>query len=247
MEITEMCGLAGYSGVQSKYKFRLAYFLGLGIDSRGGHAAGFASITNKGIKHDTRLGKWENATVKFLLKATSGNTCMMHARYATCGTGARDEAHPFEITRKKKPVMYGMHNGVIWDAARSAYQNDRDYTVDSKELFELMADGKYRYISKLNGYGVVTWINAKDNDHIKLCKMSKDGQICIAQLATGGIVWASTWPILKRAVGLARLKIAKVYKEIEVGKIHEIREDEVYVTSKKGPILSEFSAPLTHR
>src|SRR5579859_143434 len=129
-----MCGLAGIAGITNRNtRERLIWTLGMGIDERGGHAAGFVSVRETKVVQGRREGFWISAPDKFIERAAIGQTVLMHARYATCGKGGRHEAHPFEIVRNGRPVLWGAHNGVIWDAEESAMFHNRPYDVDSRE------------------------------------------------------------------------------------------------------------------
>lgn len=237
-----MCRIGGFALDHNKYnsttRFTLVNVLGRMLDSGGGHAAGFVSIASNRIRCGKRIGEWKDSKDRFVRMAASGNVCMMHARYATCGGYEIDAAHPFTIRRDNKSVLYGIHNGVIYDADDSAKAHGREYTVDSKEIFELIADKEYGKLNQLHGYGVINWIDAKDPTHIKLAKLSEDGEIYVASLKGGGMVWASTWSLLSPALAAARLEAEKYYT-IDVGQVYTIDQEHIRFTDNKDCKLAE--------
>lgn len=230
-----MCGLAGFAGINDRRaRFDLVWALGFGIDERGGHAAGFVTLDNGSVIEGRKLGHWSTAKDKFIRRAAIGQTTLMHARWATCGDGTIREAHPFKIMRGGAPVLYGAHNGIIWDAEVSAHLNDREYSVDSKELFELLADDAIEQIQDLSGYGVITWVEAENPGDVLLSKLSKSGEIHVCSLVGGGIVWGSTESIVHCALKESNLKEKSHYLIEEVGRVYRISRDTVRLTSREG-------------
>ncbi len=238
-----MCGISGFIGINSKARKDLVDSLGLGIDMRGGDASGYLSISDTGTTtHAKKLGTWTGARNKFRRKC-SGEIVMMHARWATCGDKReQDQAHPFEIRRDHKTVLWGAHNGCIWNADDSAKANGRKYTVDSKELFHLLADGDVRGINDLDGYGVITWYRPGDN-HVNMVRLSEQSEICVVQVEGGGIAWASTWAILGDALEYANLKAEFEFRLDEVGRVYQMSAGGVVGSSVTG-IKFESNKPF---
>src|SRR5271166_2060654 len=112
-----MCGVAGFSGIGDVgVQETLTWALGLGIDTRGGDASGFVSLAEGyGPRVGRKLGHWQSASDKFLRRASKGHTAMLHARFATSGGRTVREAHPFEIVRGGRPVLWGVHNGCLYN------------------------------------------------------------------------------------------------------------------------------------
>lgn len=236
-----MCGLAGFAGISSLLKrYYLTVVLGAGIDRRGGHAAGYVAVhpepDSSPVRMARKLGTWDTAHTRFIVGAAKGELTMMHARFATCGS--RDEvlhAHPFAIQRNGRSRLWGMHNGVIYDAKDSARKHGRPYTVDSKEILELLADDELESLQALGGYGVLTWIDRAQPDRVKVSRLSDDGEIVIAKIKGGGVVWASTWRILSEALECANLEAEYTIDVSEVGRVFEItKAGEVYRSEKVG-------------
>jgi len=218
-----MCGLAGHAGVDSqRIREQLTFGLGIGIDIRGGDAAGFATITeDKTIAVGHKPGCWINARERFLQRASEGTLSMLHARFATCGTGAITEAHPFVIKREGKTILFGAHNGIIYNAYSSAQRNGRKLTVDSKELFELLADKDYEGLKRLQGYGVITWIEADNPTCMFVHRLTAMSDFHIEQLEHGGFVWGSTREIVARALDMADLNYTCHY-DLDVGVTYRV-------------------------
>jgi predicted glutamine amidotransferase len=235
-----LCGLSGYSGIKSlEARHKLVEALGYGIDLRGGDSCGYVSIANGGLRYARKSGIWSDARSRFVKGASSGDTCMMHARFATCGDKkAPTNAHPFAIRRKGKVVLWGAHNGMIPDAWDCAKFHGRDITVDSQEVFELLADKQYKVIQKLDGYGVITWVEANDINHINVARLTDNSEFKVYEVAGGGIIWGSTWTIIATALKYAGLEATAEYKLDEIGRVYQIHADNVISTDIDGVKLS---------
>ena len=240
-----MCGLSGYNfkedqEIGDEKRMKLVLGLGSGIDSRGGHAAGYVSIGQHSIKYCRKIGKWLKAKDRFIKGASENNLCVMHARFATCGDRDQvNQAHPFNIKRNDKTVLFGCHNGMIGGAFESAKAHGRNISVDSQEVFELIADKDYEGIQKLTGYGVITWIEPDKKDFVNIVKLSNHADICIIKTKEGGIVWGSTWAIVGDALKLAGLTAANGYKDLDIGRVYEIHPGELRSTSVTGIKLGD--------
>lgn len=236
-----MCGLSGFTNIKdNRTRFFLTLGLADGIDTRGGHAAGYLSLTDVGKLRYARVAKkFCSAGPDFLRGAASGSRlCMMHARFATCGK--KDEpknAHPFAIQRNGNTVLWGAHNGVVnsWQSAR---EHGRDIDVDSQELFELIADGDFEGITKISGYGVITWIERENPGVVKICKLSPGASFEIYGIDGNSLVWASTAGILSAALARAKLKANCSY-DLECGKVYEIHSNLIRYSGRDGLKLAE--------
>ena len=238
-----MCGLAGHIGIaDNSRRFYLTLGLARGIDTRGGDAAGFLTVNRGGVKRSRVACEWKRAGHKFLQAAASGSTvCMMHARYATCGKReSSSHAHPFEIERRGSPILWGAHNGTAPGAWASANRNDRSniVEVDSQEIFELIADEDFDGIRKMRGYGMATWVEAKNPSLVKMCMLSDYADICVVAVKGGGLAWASTPKILDDALNFSRLDLGEVL-EMEPGRIYEASRDNFVPTEVSNVILAD--------
>lgn len=230
-----MCGLAGYTGITGAFtRLALTASLGRGIDQRGGHAAGFLTGNSNGVSCQRILGEWKKAPIEFIKEAASGEMCMMHARFATCGKHKVNEAHPFTIRRDGQVVLWGAHNGMIIDAWESADLNDRKIRVDSQEIFELMADGDLKGLRDLTGYGVITWVEAKNPGVVCMARLTEDSDFCAMTVKEGGLVWASTQEIVTGAIEKARLTPGTEFSMPDIGRVYKLLPEGVYWTGKRG-------------
>lgn len=237
-----MCGIAGYAGIPGwERRSKLTMGLALGIDLRGGDAAGFLALDGKTSPViSRRTGTWLGASDAFYDRATGGRrTLLMHARFATCGKKTKSEAHPFEVRRNGQPVLWGVHNGVIYNAAQSATRHRRRYDVDSRELFELLADGQNEKISRLEGYGTIMWVEAKRPDRILACRMTESADLTLARTFGGGMVWGSTARIVHEAIGWTDLRAADWIDFKSVGTVYSIDAKGVHLTNRRKVLLQE--------
>jgi Glutamine amidotransferase domain len=218
-----MCGIGGFGGIPIAKRQVLTLALGLGIDRRGGHSSGYLSIQHSGaLERGRTTDTWSTADAGFHKSAWQGNLVAMHARYATCGSHSKTNAHPFKVQRKRKTVLWGMHNGIIWDAHGSAKKNGRDYTVDSLELLELLADREYDQIAGLSGYGTIVWVEAGDTKHVKICRMTENADMHIARNTEGhGTIYGSTAGIVNESAAHAGVTIEPPW-EPDHGVVYQI-------------------------
>ncbi len=239
-----MCGLGGFAGIyNARTRYALVTALGMGIDERGGHAAGFVTVNSDGhLKSHKKLGHWLSAKEKFIRSAASGPLAMLHARFATCGKKTVQEAHPFAIQREGRTKLYGAHNGVVYNAWSSAVKHKREILVDSQEIFECIADGNIKALNDLDGYGVITWIDPSDPSHVKMTRLSSHADIYVAAVQGGGIVWGSTKDIVHDALQLADLKHKHHYDLKEVGQVWQLQADGVFKTTETGYKFDERPA-----
>lgn len=227
-----MCGLSGFVGVTDPDKrTSLVIALAVGIDERGGHAAGYVTIGDA-LRYGRRVGEWAHAGDRFFQAASSGPVALMHARFATHNNADKETAaHPFAIKRGGRTVLWGAHNGASHDAWSSAHRNGRTFDVDSRELFELIADGKHAAIGNMYGWGVLSWITRREPHTIKLCVASEGGALEIVKTKCGAIVYASTKEILNGALEFAGLEVVHTYDTV-VGVTYGLRWENGVATLK---------------
>lgn len=172
---------------------------------------------------------------------------MMHARFATCGNKDDvSQSHPYAVKRDGQVKIFGAHNGVIREAFESAKAHNRHIDVDSQEVFELLVDKEFEAIQKLSGYGVLTYIDAAERDHINLVKLSYGGDIVVVKLKEGGVVWASNWSILNDGLKMAGLTADSEYKDMEVGHVYRIQPDGMFKTKIEGIKLNSGYTSRSH-
>jgi len=115
----------------------------------------------------------------------------------------------------------------------SASKNRRKHTVDSRELFELLADGDMKGLQGLTGYGAITWM-VPGSDEVALTKLSASGSLVVASVKSGGVVWASTKDILESALSKAELSVETYYDIEAVGNVFMISAEGVFTTKTTG-------------
>ncbi len=230
-----MCGLAGWAGIPAKSRYNLTRALGVGIDARGRHSIGYVS---DGRIVGRALGTWADVAPSMIRTASGGETALLHARYRTGGKINVQNAHPYTIMRKGRIVLHGAHNGVLDGTEDTAKKYRRHHTVDSRELFELLADGRIEEINDLEGYGVVTWTTPNSHD-IRLAKLTDSGEISVCRLRDGGIVYASTEDILIDALVAAELVPEDVY-ELETGRVYRISPAGITTTPIDGLTVQDW-------
>jgi len=217
-------------------RVKLAGALGIGLDKRGGHAAGYVSLSSadsgKGIGMARRAGKWGDSSWRFIRSAAAGEVAIMHARYATCGEKDNPlHAHPFAIRREGKTVLYGAHNGIVYGGRDTAKAAGREYTVDSRELFELLADGNIAAIQAMSGYGVINWVTP-ESGVVRMARLSSNSDFACVSLACGGIAWASTMAILEEAVKHAETEPVSTLLAPDVGKVYTLTPEGICETGQ---------------
>jgi len=232
-----MCGISGHSGIHPSRRKLLTIGLAMGIQKRGSHASGYLSIDKNGAMERGRTDKAWMEDPKWSSRcADLGQTVMMHARHATCRNKGIEDAHPFEIKRDGKSVLWGMHNGVIYNADESAKAHGREMTVDSRELLELLADNEGEKIKKLSGYGVVAWIRSNEPHRMYMARMTATADMCMARVKDptmalvehteyNGTIFASTKEILKYAASLAGVELAEEPFELKNHVVYYVDHD----------------------
>jgi hypothetical protein len=236
-----MCGLAGFSGVDISKTAELAYLLGVLIDDRGGHAAGYLTTHAERKPRVGRiLGKWQDARERFILEASTGDVTALHSRFATCGGRTVREAHPFTIKRNGSPVLWGMHNGVLYNAGESARKNNRTLNVDSAEMFELLADKDLDGLRALQGYGAIAYATAEHGGQVNLAKLSDDGALYVCALKEGGTVWGSTKEIVLDGLEWCDLHIKHPYK-LDTGRVYSVKGGAIYQTDLDGVTVAQHT------
>lgn len=242
-----MCGIAGFTGVTDPDKrLALVTCLGMGVDERGGHAAGFVATDRQGhVRFGRTLGEFGKASKRFLSSAAAfDGATLLHARFATLANAADVQcAHPFAVRRDERTVLWGCHNGHIEDAYSSATRNRRLFTVDSLEVFELMADGEHEAINRLHGWGTLAWILGTDRTTVRLAMLSQCAQLYICKTECGATVFGSTQAIVRNALAIAGMTFSGSY-ELTPGTTYLVRPDGCFV-DKEAPAL-EFADRMTY-
>jgi predicted glutamine amidotransferase len=195
-----MCGIAGYSlSENSRIQPRkLAKALLTEIQSRGNQASGYAwqSSTGSGIY------KRDVAGSALSMKPMSRGTrvAVLHTRYATHGS-ITDNANNHPVLSPDKSVAL-VHNGVIYN--HNTVRGEIPFRlpeVDSSVIPALLQtfERDTQSFEKLDGDASVAWLDDNDRFTLNVARISYS-PLCIAQLADGSFVFASTEQLLLSAL-----------------------------------------------
>lgn len=233
-----MCGISGFSGIKNaNARLKLTDALGHAIYTRGYGGSGFVTLDGMGGMNFQRdIASWRAVDAAFVKAAAAMETCMMHSRGPISRVAT--DVHPFPIERDGAVVLWGAHNGMFDDAWASARNNDREITVDSQEVFHLMAEGKTNLLPTMRGWGVITWVESANLNEIKISRLTEDSDLVAASLKDGGVVYASTSKIAAFACKHAELEIEEWLHMEKVGVIYTVSNGVVTCTEQPGPRLA---------
>lgn len=236
-----MCGLSGFAGIKEKAtRIALIRALGPRIDSRGRAGCGFVSLTEDGeVVVGRKHRGYAEADDNFVELNATGDMCLMHTRAPGHDGMPITDIHPFEVVRDDKTVMWGAHNGGFDNAWESARVRGRECTVDSQELFQLLADDQIEVLNNYNGWGVIEWVDTAKPREINLAKVCAYGELIAVELEQGGFVWASTPRILGLSLKECGLEVKEVIQFEEPGRVYVAREDGIFPTDKTGVQFSK--------
>lgn len=230
-----MCGVAGFTNVfNNQQRAKLARQLGIAIDTRGGHAAGFLAVSSRGLRYGRTTETFEDASRPFLDQAAAGPVAtMLHARFATCGADVAAHAHPFAIRREGEIKLFGMHNGTFNNHEAVGKKRGRKTDVDSEELFQLLADGDYDGVRELSGYGTAVWVDKDDPSRVRLVRLSETADLEIIKIkgAGAGFVFGSTFQIIRAGLEAAGLESETAYT-LTCGDVIELCGDVIRYASE---------------
>lgn len=207
-----MCSIAGFS-LSEKSKVqprRLAKALLIEMDVRGNQASGYAwqSSTGSGVYKKDVAG----AQISMKSMSKGARVAVLHTRYATHGSiKVMENNHPVLSPDREIALV---HNGVIYNhnTVRAELSNKLP-EVDSSVIPALLQefDRDTDRFEMLDGDAAVAWLDETDRLTLKVARISHS-PLCIAQLADGSFVFASTETILWEA--LRSLKIDPVFFEV---------------------------------
>lgn len=221
-----MCGIGGFSlSTKSKVNARsLSNALLSELDVRGGEASGYAIQD----KDSTSVFKKDVRGSKLNLRRMPKNTriAILHTRLATHGsTKVNANNHPVQSPDQSISLV---HNGVIYNhtLVRSELKTQLP-EVDSSVIPAILEkfDRDVTQFSMLDGDASVAWLDDNDRGVLRVARISHS-PLTIAQLKDGSFVFASTKPILERA--LARLGLrAEFIQEAQERQLFEIRSGRI--------------------
>lgn len=232
-----MCGIAGYSlNKASKINARaLSHALLTAIETRGRMSSGvaFPLDDNIGVYKDAVAGS--NLPLRSMPRDTK--TAIMHTRYATQGSpSVNDNNHP---VWSPYGTIALVHNGVIWNdysLRAGALSTVPMPEVDTAVIPALLEMKGLEGISQLAGDAAVAWLETADTDTLHLARI-ESSPVTYTNLEDGSFVFASTKPLLLRALDSLDLKYGEVFTMAELD----------YFQVKGGVIMSYTECPEPYR
>lgn len=228
-----MCGIAGFCINAEEHidARKLSAALLNQIIVRGRDATGAAWYNAK--RNEVRYTKAPYSARTFLstrlpLMPSGVKNVILHTRFATQGD-KKFEAnnHPIVVDN-----LVGVHNGHISNDDRilSWYpQHKRLGQVDSEAAFVMAKyeSNPLEAFTTIQGRAALAWIDGDKGRELNLARV-QDSPLCVAQTPKGSTVFASTQPLLERAMEDAGLEIEWIaemnefeYMKIRNGSIME--------------------------
>lgn len=207
-----MCGIAGFClNAEDHIDARkLSQALLSQIVSRGRDATGAAWYNGK--RNEVRYTKAAYSANTFIktrlpLMPSGVKNVILHTRFATQGDKAFTENnHPIVIDN-----LVGVHNGHISndDAILARYpEHKRLGQVDSEAAFVMAKydESPLEAFTSIQGRAALAWIDGDRGRELNLARVT-DSPLCVAQTPKGSTIFASTKPLLERAMKEAGLQI----------------------------------------
>lgn len=230
-----MCGIMGVSRLTNNTR-KMLPFMAIAMEMRGSDSWG-ASDGQELIK---RVGPISSS---FEIPE-HWTQAIIHTRAATVGAVSERNAHPFEVVADNGRRIVGIHNGHVSNYEFMKTKHSRPLCeVDSEHIFWHLAEGKP--MNDLSGRGTIAWFDGSDvgdgRQAIHLARWNY-GDLEVARLASGEIVFASTRRAIEQAARISKVKIEDngFYALLIDGVEHSIslhedgRRDEIYKLEKLG-------------
>lgn len=207
-----MCGIAGFCSNAKEHidaKVLSAALLE-GIIERGKDATGAAWYNGK--RNEVRYTKAPYSAKTFIqtrlpLMPSGVKNVILHTRFATQGTPKNEHNnHPIVIQN-----LVGVHNGHISNDKEilKAYKDHKRIgEVDSEAAFAIAKFEKnpLEVFPEMAGRAALAWIDGDRGRELNLARVT-GSPLCVAQTPLGSTVFASTKPILEKAMKKANLEI----------------------------------------
>lgn len=207
-----MCGIAGFClNVEEHVDARkLSASLLEQIITRGQDATGAAWYNGK--RNEVRYTKAPYSAKTFVqtrlpLMPSGVKNVILHTRFATQGDKKfTANNHPIVIEN-----LVGVHNGHIVNdnAILKGYpEHKRIGQVDSEAAFVMAKyeENPLEAFTSIQGRAALAWIDGDRGRELNLARVT-GSPLCVAQTPKGSTVFASTQPLLERAMKNAGLKI----------------------------------------
>lgn len=231
-----MCGIAGFCSNPKDHidarKLSAALFRGIVI--RGKDATGAAWYNAKSeevcyAKRNVPAPAFINHDLKMMPSGVKN--VILHTRYATQGSPENENNnHPIVIDN-----LVGVHNGHISNDNKilARYpQHKRIGQVDSEAAFAIAKyeENYLEALTTIQGRAALAWIDGDRPKELNLARV-EGSPLFVAQTPNGSTIFASTQPILERAMKESGLKIEWLtemaeyeYMKIRGGAIMEYTE-----------------------
>ena len=211
-----MCGIAGFCLAPADSKInakKLSLCLLDQIVERGEHATGAAWVFTEKDKKKASIAvskapvpayEFEPYLVKM---PTTIRRAILHTRWATQGSPQNNlNNHPIVSGR-----IVGVHNGHLANDKDifKALSCKRHGQVDSEAAFALLDNTIYRpaeVLKSLQGRAALAWFDARDKRDLHLARVT-DSPLAIGTTEAGSLIFASTMPLLIKAVDEARIEL----------------------------------------
>jgi predicted glutamine amidotransferase len=231
-----MCGIYGYRArkgvVLTTYESTvLSTVLAREMESRGRDSWGGVVFEGEHAEIYKGLGKVTYSAHQFLRAASNAQTILAHTRAATVGKISKDNSHPFLIGD-----VLGVHNGSIYNYEELNKKYNRNFEVDSQQIFAHLNDALD--LSEVEGHGTFFFSKATELWQNLYVARTMGGSLFLARYYRDSdkkepfvTVWASEDRGVKAAADMigayyseVEIKAEKLYKIGEDGEIYDIHE-----------------------
>lgn len=226
-----MCGIAGFSlSPNSNIDARkLAHELLCAIEDRGYMASGYAYQVGNQMGYHKQAVTGSKLSVKQMPRRASH--VILHTRLATHGS-IHDNNNNHPVMSPSQDIAL-VHNGVIYNHEDvrlkiTADLPDVDTSVIPAVIEQLGVDS----LDVLDGDAAIAWFNRAEPETLHLARY-QHSPLVICQVKDGSFIFASTEPLLNKA--LKRLKLKAVWT-------HFPKELEHYIV-KNGVVTAQQALP----
>jgi hypothetical protein len=232
-----MCGLFGFSRY-SEVAQQLLGVLAVYMNNRGEQSFGWTDGEQINKRVGSILDHWQHPDI------LPTAPLLVHTRAASVGAVSQANAHPFEWLGQDDHRVIGAHNGHVsnWHVLKQKYSATRHAAeVDSQQIFATLAERTP--LEEVEAWGTAIWFERRQGAMVgPFLSTFARGDLAIAKLVTGEIVFASTRLAIERAVRLCPDTAIEHFYDVVPKMLYEIRGDVLYQDEK----LPWGERPLTY-